>query len=152
MRIGSHIALRIIGLVLAGAALLLVVRDAAVSSMNASARLELDVQQIERLSKLEDAARFFVITGDLILTGESTYLSSLATEQADSLSQQLAALRESDLATGAESDAASLAGSIERCRSILMDAATVAGDEALLEALTGPFDEASVELLSLIHI
>jgi len=146
VRIGSHIALRIIGLVLAGAALLLVVRDAAVSSMNASARLELDVQQIERLSKLEDAARFFVITGDLILTGESTYLSSLATEQADSLSQQLAALRESDLATGAESDAASLAGSIERCRSILMDAATVAGDEALLEALTGPFDEASVEL------
>ena len=75
MRIGSHIAVRIVGLAFAGAGLLLVGRNAAVTVIDTSNELKSDAQQLEQLRRLEDNTRFPLFTGDLVLTGESTYIS-----------------------------------------------------------------------------
>ena len=104
MRIGSHIAVRIAGLALAGAGLLLVGRDAAVTVIDTSNELRNDAKELERLRRFEDTARFLLYTGDLVLSGESTYISTLAAEQAESVKGQLEELRASFLSQGSEEE------------------------------------------------
>ena len=129
MRIGSHIAVRIAGLALAGAGLLLVGRDAAVTVIDTSNELKSDAQQLERLRRFEDNTRFLLLTGDLVLTGESTYISALATEQAESVKRQLAELEGSPLSRGSEDACTLISGQLDKILAAIHEAATIEREE-----------------------
>lgn len=129
MRIGSHIAVRIAGLALAGAGLLLVGRDAAVTVIDTSNELKSDAQQLEQLRRFEDNTRFLLLTGDLVLTGESTYISALATDQAESVKRQLAELEASPLSRGSEDACALISGQLDKILAAIHEAATIEREE-----------------------
>jgi signal transduction histidine kinase/ActR/RegA family two-component response regulator len=129
MRIGSHIAVRIAGLALAGAGLLLVGRNAAVTVIDTSNELKSDAQQLEQLRRLEDNTRFLLFTGDLVLTGESTYISALATAQAESVKRQLTELEASPLSRGSEEACALILDQLDKILAAIIEAATVDGEE-----------------------
>ena len=150
MRIGSHIAIRIAGLALAGAGLVLVGRDAAVTVIDTSNELKNDDTQLESLRRFEDAARFFLFTGDLILAGESTYLVNLGVEQAGSVKEQLVELKASPLSQGSESTCDLLEASLDTMLGAIERASTFTGDERALKmaSLFDEFDASSMALTS----
>ncbi len=150
MRIGSHIAIRIAALTLTGAGLLLVGRDAAVTVIDTSNELKNDAIELESLRRLEDGARFFLFTGDLILAGESTYLVTLATEQSESLKRQLTELRASPLSRGSEAGGQMMEASLDQMLGAIETASTLTGDRRALAvaALFQSFDDSSMALTS----
>jgi|GEM_PF-2374002 len=129
MRIGSHIAVRIAGLALAGAGLLLVGRDAAVTVIDTSNELRNDAKELERLRRFEDTARFLLYTGDLVLSGESTYISTLAAEQAESVKGQLEELRASPLSQGSEEECVLISAHVDEVLRTIDEAAALNEEE-----------------------
>ena len=148
MRIGSHIAIRIAGLALTGAGLVLVGRDAAITVIDTSNELKNDATQLESLRRFEDAARFFLFTGDLILAGESTYLVNLATEQAGSVKTQLLELGSSPLSRGSEASCEMLESSLDEMLGAIEKASTFTGEQRAL-AIAGLFNEFDASSMAL---
>jgi signal transduction histidine kinase/ActR/RegA family two-component response regulator len=97
LRIGTHIFLQTTVLVLTGGVMTYVVRGQLEAAMAARDRVESSARDLESLERLYAGTEHFLLVGDLVLGGGTTYLALVAEKQADDMAKLIAELASTQL-------------------------------------------------------
>ena len=97
MRLAVHIALQTAALVATGSSLMLMVSGQHTAALEARSQVEGDERDLETYERLVDSAGHFLLASDLILSGGTTYVMSIAHEQMVSIRLLLLELKASSL-------------------------------------------------------
>ncbi|MFT7679638.1 MAG: signal transduction histidine kinase [Planctomycetota bacterium] len=148
MRIGTHIFLQTTLLVLTGGAMTYVVSGQLSGALEARERVEDDARDLESLERLVERAETFLLMGDLVLGGGTTYLAPVAGEQAQSMNRLIGDLSQTPL--GMEHGVAweRLRESTEEMGTAVTASLEVRGEDrdSALYQLLDRFDASSMEL------
>ena len=148
MRIGTHIAAQITGIVSVGFLLAWAVIGASQDALGALEHAETVRMKHEQFQRAKDAASHFLLLGDLVLAGGTTYLAPVADAQAATLQEQLTEIRTNGALEVSELTWNKFDEMIDAIRETIEESAFASAEDPEGKALDR-FDEVAIELASL---